>query len=460
MNILLVRPRPDRETIGLQHLMVCEPLELEYLAAVATERGHTPIIADMILERKGLVFFIRKYRPCIVAVTGYITHVHIVKAYCQAAKRILPDCVTIAEGVHAEVVPEDFRDESIDCIVRDCALETFRRVIQAVEEGRDPARVPGVWQHGKAALPAYQPPSENRLPARHITARYRARYYYLFHRPCALIKTAFGCPNTCSFCYCRAITRGEYFMRPLDGVIAELASIAEEDVYIVDDNFLVSRARVLAFCRQLAASGIKKRFLVYGRADFIAANPDVIETFAGQGLRAVIVGLESCNQHELDRYQKNSKVQDNEEAVRVLARYGVDCYATLMIPPTWKQQDFRKLGQWLRTLDLAYVNLQPLTPLPGTDGAAADSPEERLISRDDFAKWDLAHVVVKPVHMSVSRYYANILWLYYRVLFRPSQTRKHLARYGYWQNLKMVVAVTRISLQYVRKCVQAMWGRV
>ena len=32
LRILLFRPRPPRETIGLQHVMICEPLELEYLA--------------------------------------------------------------------------------------------------------------------------------------------------------------------------------------------------------------------------------------------------------------------------------------------------------------------------------------------------------------------------------------------------------------------------------------------
>ncbi len=458
MRILLIRPKPDRETIGLQHLMICEPLDLEYLGSVALDMGHTPILVDMILEGRGLGYFLRKHSPRIVAVTGYITHVHIVKSYCRIAKQILPDCVTMVGGVHAEVIPEDFRDARVDVIVRDCALETFRHVIRAVDGGRSSERVPGVWcPDEKAGSSAYKPPPEDLLPARQLTAHYRNRYYYLFHRPCALLKTAFGCPHTCSFCYCRAITRGTYIERSLEGVMTELASIAEDDVYIVDDNFLVSRKRVQAFCEQLAKHGIRKKYLVYGRADFIAAHPDVIETFAGVGLRAVIVGLESCKQDELDAYGKRSTVQDNEEAVRVLARYGVDCYATIMIPATWTNRDFRELGCWLRRLDLAYINLQPLTPLPGT--GVCEATDAMLIPRDDYAKWDLAHVVVKLEHISVARFYMNILWLYYRVLLRPSQTRKHLARYGYWQNVRMSVAVMRISLQYIRKAVCAMWRR-
>ena len=31
MKLLLIRPRPEKETIGLQHVMIVEPLELAVL---------------------------------------------------------------------------------------------------------------------------------------------------------------------------------------------------------------------------------------------------------------------------------------------------------------------------------------------------------------------------------------------------------------------------------------------
>ena len=51
MNVLLVRPRPDKETIGLQNVMICEPLELEYIGAYIQPLGHNVTIVDMILEK-------------------------------------------------------------------------------------------------------------------------------------------------------------------------------------------------------------------------------------------------------------------------------------------------------------------------------------------------------------------------------------------------------------------------
>ena len=53
MKALLIRPKPDKETIGLQHVMICEPLELEYLVSNVPEDLADEVtvkIYDFILE--------------------------------------------------------------------------------------------------------------------------------------------------------------------------------------------------------------------------------------------------------------------------------------------------------------------------------------------------------------------------------------------------------------------------
>ena len=52
MKVLLIRPRPHKETIGLQNVMICEPLELEYISSNIEPLGHKVNIVDMILEKK------------------------------------------------------------------------------------------------------------------------------------------------------------------------------------------------------------------------------------------------------------------------------------------------------------------------------------------------------------------------------------------------------------------------
>jgi len=87
MKILLVRPLPSDETIGLQHVMVVEPLELEVLATLVIP-AHQPVIVDMILEKKSIEYFILRENPDIFCVTGYITNVPQMIDYCRIAKSL------------------------------------------------------------------------------------------------------------------------------------------------------------------------------------------------------------------------------------------------------------------------------------------------------------------------------------------------------------------------------------
>ena len=79
MNILFFRPRPHKETIGLQNVMICEPLELEYLSSNIEALGHKTTIIDMIIEKKKISYFLKENNPQVVGLTGYIAHVNIIK---------------------------------------------------------------------------------------------------------------------------------------------------------------------------------------------------------------------------------------------------------------------------------------------------------------------------------------------------------------------------------------------
>lgn len=450
MNVLLLRPRPHQDTIGLQSLMICEPLELEYLAAAVKDK-HEVNLVDMILEKKSLAYFINKYHPRVVAITGYIAHVNVIKDYATIIKEINPDIKIIVGGVHAEVVPEDFYHENIDYIITGNGIQSFVTLLEKIEQSdvKSTEKTGDTKcfkvSHGTEIIPDI-------FPNRSITSKYRNRYYYIFHNPCALIKTSYGCPFTCTFCFCRQVTGGKYFERDLEHVIEEIKQISEPEIYIVDDNFLVSQKRVERFCELLELHGISKRFLIYGRADFIAQHEETIKKFARVGLRAVIVGLESVDSTELNKYDKKSSVEINEAAVQVLKKYGVDCYATLILGMDWNKHNFEMLYNWLKKLDLRFINLQPFTPLPGTP-LFEQYQESLIISREQYEAWDLAHLVIKPSNISIRSYYFQILKIYFRTTLSLSGVIKNL-KYGLIPNLKLSWGVSKITWQYIKKIIQ------
>jgi radical SAM superfamily enzyme YgiQ (UPF0313 family) len=444
MKILLIRPRPDPETIGLQHVMVCEPLELEYLGAVALDLGVQVEIVDMILETRPLDWFIQLHQPDIVGMTGYITHVGIIRSYAKQIKQILPNCLVIVGGVHAEVLPEDFSCPEIDWVVVRNSLQVFKHIIQ------DPKGGPweGVYQAGIEGVRCAEVPMI--MPARDLVSKYRSRYYYMFHQPCALIKTSYGCPFSCRFCFCREITGREYATRNLQSVIDEIHQIPEKEIYIVDDDFMVSRERVLDFCQMLQKSGLDKHFLIYARTDFIAMNEDVVEVFRDHGLKAVIIGLESNREADLDRYHKHNSIANNEAAVRILHKHGVDIYGTIILGPDFSRQDFVHLGNWITKLGIFFINLQPLTPLRGTE-LYTDYRDQIILSELDYPYWDLAHLVIRPEHMSIRRYYWEIIRLYGRIMINPRSAWMMVQRYGFRPTLKMAIGSSKVAWQYWKK---------
>ena len=449
MKVLLLRPRPHKETIGLQNVMICEPLELEYISSNIAGHGHESVIVDMILERKKIAYFLEKHKPQVVGITGYIAHVNVIKDYALQIKKYNPDIKVIVGGVHAEVNPEDFECEQIDYIIRANGLKTIVELLDKLENKESTKALECIFTNGENK--AVKENTFNYIfPDRDKVNKYRSKYYYMFHRNCSLIKTSFGCPYQCKFCFCRQVTDGKYFARDLDNIIAELKSIKETEIYIVDDDFLVDRDRLLRFCDLLEENDIRKKYLIYGRADFIAANEDVIKRFKEVGLRAVIVGLESCDSNELVDYNKKTLVTTNEEAVAILHKYDVECYGTFILGLDWRKEDFNALARWIKKLGLVFVNLQPLTPLRGTE-LYEQYRNDFIIREDEYEKWDLAHLVVRPSNISSRKYYWYTIMLYYKITVNPKSAWYMIKKYGLHDTLKLSVGAFKVNIQYMKK---------
>src|SRR5450759_3754828 len=112
MKILFVRPKPSPVTIGLQHLMIVEPLELEILATLIKE-DHEARIIDMILEKDTIDDFIKKFTPDVLCLTGYITHIPVIVEYCNIAKQINSNIITIAAVSYTHLRAHETRHDIV-----------------------------------------------------------------------------------------------------------------------------------------------------------------------------------------------------------------------------------------------------------------------------------------------------------------------------------------------------------
>jgi len=430
MKILLVRPPVPKHTIGLKHIMICEPLELEYIGA--NLGNHEVQIFDSLVET-GFEKRLRQFKPDVMVSSCYKTGVNEVIKLFRIVKKWNKNCITIAGGVHATLVPSDFNDVATDIIGMGDGTFLLAEIIEALESQQSLYDVAGL------AIPtakdqlfispkrAYMPKADTLpLPRRDLVEHLKHKYYYLMHQPVATMKTTWGCWYRCNFCFTWKITDGHPYSRSPESIVTELESIECEDVYIVDDIFLINKSRLRKLADMIKAKNIKKKYLVYSRADFIVENEEIIAEWAELGLSAVFIGLEATTDAELNAMNKECPADDNYNAIKILKKYKIDTYGSLIPLPEYSHEDWERLWKFIQDTGLYYVNISPLTPLPGAD-VWQEYESKITVPVDAHGLFDLSHILL-PTKMSLKDYYRELLRLYSRTVLNLSRASKETQR--------------------------------
>lgn len=180
----------------------------------------------------------------------------------------------------------------------------------------------------------------------------------------------------------------------------------------MNSNFLFDTKRAWEFIREVKSRNIKKRFICYLRADFIAENEDVIKALCEIGFTYFLVGLEAICDKELDDYNKRITLEVNEKCIEVVKNYGARIIALMIAPIDATKQYFSDLYEYVVKHDLKYVTVSIFTPIPGTP--LFDEYKDRLIT-NNIEDWDFLHLVVKPENMSKREFYFEFYKLTYKL---------------------------------------------
>jgi len=455
MKILLVRPPVPKHTIGLKHIMICEPLELEYIAADLL--NHQVVIFDYLVESNFKKRF-KQFKPDIVVSSCYKTGTNEVIKLFRKIKIWDINCITIAGGVHATLNSEDFIDVAVDIIAVGDGTFLLAEIVNTLDRKENILNVSnlaipiGEGSLIKSKSSAYMPhPDDLPLPRRDLVKHLLPKYYYLMHKPVATIKTTWGCWYECNFCFTWKITKGSTFSRSPESIVKELLTLEAKEVYIVDDIFLINKSRLRKLADLIVQHNIKKNYLCYARADFIVENEDVIEEWATLGLTAVFVGLEAVTEAELDHMAKDTPVHYNYKAVEILNKYKIDTYGSLIPGPEYEQEDWDRLWDFIEATKLYYVNISPATPLPGAKNYE-EIKDQLTVPEDAHGLFDLSHQIL-PTKMPLKDYYRQLLRLYSRTILNLRRANNYTHRtlpsiwdISYW---RMILGSLKIGWQFM-----------
>lgn len=447
MRILLIQP-PSCDPL-MDKIYLFEPLALEYLGAGLKTDGHAVALFDARLDPDIEKAFAR-FRPQLVGLTGFTSHVTINLALARRLKNLDPEVTVVIGGHHATVRPEDFNDPAIDVIVRGEGVFTLREIVGALAARTPLQGIPGL------AIPAadgllftaerpYTPLDELPLPDRSLTAPYRSRYFSEWFKPLASIRTSLGCTARCTFCALWGITDGRYLRRDPQRVIEELQGIAEPHVFFCDDESMCDTKRMDDLADRILAAGIRKTYFLYARVDTIVRQPQLFAKWARIGLKQVFVGMEDFSDARLAAMQKGTTAAQQAEAARILRELGIMMYASFMVDPDYGKEDFAGLFAHVRKLKLDYATFTVMTPLPGT--ALHRQVEHKLLSQRPEL-YDMLHALV-PTRLPLPVFYDELATLYETAV--PLQRAlPTLFKFG-WRNLGVRFRLFGAFLAKVRR---------
>ncbi len=427
MNVLLIQP-PSCDPMT-DRVFLFEPLALEYLGAGLKLDGHEVRLLDARIE-PDIDGVFDSFRPDVVGITGYTSHVNIIKNIARSVKGRSPDTMVVVGGHHATVRPADFNEPCIDVVVIGEGVFTLREIVRAVETGGSLAPIRGVALPSPGGMTFSEPRpytdlNELPFPDRTLTAPYRTNYFSEWFKPLASVRTSLGCTARCTFCSLWSITGGKYLRRSPESVVEELRGVAELNVFFCDDESMCDVKRMDRLADLIREAGIRKSYFLYGRVDTIVDHPELFAKWAKIGLAQVFVGMEECSDERLAAMKKGVTIAQQEKAVKILDDLGVMMYASYMVDPAYTREDFRNLLAHVRRLKHKYATFTVMTPLPGTELYAAREGE--LLSRKPEL-YDMIHALL-PTTLPLREFNEELanLWVkavpFHRVL--PT-----LARFG------------------------------
>jgi magnesium-protoporphyrin IX monomethyl ester (oxidative) cyclase len=418
MRLLLVHPSA---LMYSEIFLRLEPLGLERVAGAAEVAGHQVRVVDLqVLRHRDLDRELAAFRPEAVGVSlNYLANIPEAIGIAQRAKAAVPGCFVFFGGHSVSFIARhvlEQADGAVDAVLRGEGETAVVPLLAAARDG-GLATVPGVvTAEGMGPGPRLLDSIDAPRPARHLM-RKRRRYFIGELDPCASIEFTRGCPWDCSFCSAWTFYGRSYRKASPAAAADELASIAEPNVFIVDDVAFIRPEHGDAIAAEIERRNVRKRYYLETRGDVLLRNPDVFRRWARLGLRYMFLGIESIDAEGLDLYRKRTSPDQNFQALEAARKMGINVAINLIVDPAWDAQQFRLVREFaLSVPDI--VHLTVLTPYPGTE---IWHTESRRLTTLDYRLFDIQHAVV-PTTLPLDEFYREL------VQTQAVIARKHLGR--------------------------------
>ncbi|MBN9661210.1 MAG: B12-binding domain-containing radical SAM protein [Acidobacteria bacterium] len=345
--------------------------------------------------------------PEVVGITVHLTFAQ--RAFALARWYRQRGCKVILGGLHVLSCPEECAPFA-DALALGDGVPLWPRILADVEAGCLRPEYSATYESDYRVDPA---PRRSILPRRS------------FLTTTSLIATR-GCHNRCGFCYLATDgLRMPYRMRDPAQVAAEFLADGQPYAVFVDNNLGSNRAYLRALCEALRPL---ERIWSAAVSIDVTDEPALIREMAMAGCTGVFVGFESLTDANLTEARKKSpKAADYARRVMLLHDCGIQVNGSFVLGFDHDRKDvFARTAEWVEENRLECATFHILTPYPATPLFRQMEAEGRLLHRD-WGRYDTAHAVFRPRHMTPEELERGYAWLYERLFSHASIWRRRPA---------------------------------
>jgi anaerobic magnesium-protoporphyrin IX monomethyl ester cyclase len=392
------------------------PAWVAYLAGSLKTAGFTDVhFVDAMtnnLSEDDLGRRLRELQPDIIGCTAITPSIYTAERALEIARETCPKAVRVLGGIHATFMYKQVLSEApwVDVIVRGEGEEIFAELVKAVSEGRWPearANIKGLayaTDDGQIiATPAAPTVKDfDKVEPDWSLLEWEKYIYVPLGVRVAIPNMARGCPFTCSFCSQWKFWR-DYRIRDPKKVVDEIEKLVNEHqvgfFILADEEPTINRKKFIAFCEELIARGLpdKVKWGINTRVTDIIRDIEYLPLYRKAGLVHVSLGTEAAAQLKLDRFNKETKVEQNKRAIALLREADIFTEAQFIVgmeneTAETLEETYRMARDW--NPDLA--NWSMYTPWPFTPLFQELGDKVEVF---DFSKYNFVTPIMKPEAM-------------------------------------------------------------
>jgi len=438
MRIVLVHP--NYHSGGAEIAGNWPPAWAAYLGGALKADGYDDVrFIDAMTENlsdEALSARLAEERPDIVGATAITPSIYRAERVLEIAKGLHPQAITVLGGVHATFMYQQVLTEApwIDVIVRGEGEEVLLSLVRTVDAGFWPearGTIRGIAYtegEGEAARITATPAAPTVKDLDGLTPDWSLlsweRYIYVpLNTRVAIPSMARGCPFTCSFCSQWKFWR-DYRVRDPKRVVDEIEQLVDEHgvgfFILADEEPTIHRRKFTEFCEELIARGLPERVQwgINTRVTDIQRDKALLPLWRRAGLVHVSLGTEAAAQMRLDLFNKETRIEENREAIRLLREADIFTEAQFIVGlDNETEETLEETYRFARDWDPDLANWAMYTPWP-FNSLSRDMADQ--VEVHDFEKYNFVTPIMRPAAMDRATLLDRVMHNYRRFYMRKA----------------------------------------